>query len=148
MKFRSQHQPSLCFQASENRALNSSKVILPSPSVSSFFIKASHFFLLMAWLILPSSAVVMYPELSLSIACSNNNHVVSPRGLEVTLKARTALSRCSVLLCWSTCSFRTSDLTLHLSFILIYHTKYQSLPLCEVKECIPLNEARFIRDSV
>ena len=44
-------------------------VILPSPSVSSFFIKASHFFLLMAWLILPSSAVVMKPELSLSIAC-------------------------------------------------------------------------------
>ena len=98
-------------------------MILPSPSVSSFFIKASHFFLLMAWLILPSSAVVMYPELSLSIACSNNNHVVSPRGLEVTLKARTALSRCSVLLCWSTCSFRTSDLTLHLSFILIYLTQ-------------------------
>ena len=52
-------------------------MILPSPSVSSFFIKASHFFLLMAWLILPSSAVVMKPELSLSIACSIRHDFLS-----------------------------------------------------------------------
>lgn len=123
-------------------------VILPSPSVSSFFIKASHFFLLIAWLILPSSAVVMKPELSLSIACRHGEFFYQRETSSLHTHLECEDGSVEVL----RLSLLINVLLQHLRPPIILsrggNRRIKCSPLCKVKEGVFLNESRFVCDSV